>query len=606
MSIPSCSTGWWRKKQPHTNTDRRPTTDDDRRTVFGAARASFLAVLYRLSSAVRPPAGAALAWRLALFYCAVFAALGVQLPFLPVWLVAKGLDPSAIGIVLAIPMVVRLIAIPMVTQRADRHDAVRAAIITASIGGALAYCALGLAEGVAAVIAIYTLAAAFSSPLMPLADAYAIRGLGRDMRAYGPVRLWGSAAFITASLGAGLLLDVVGAVDLIWLAAAGMILTMAAALGLAPIATDPASGPAKQSSREELLRQPAFLAVAAAASLIQASHAVYYGFSTIDWQAAGLPGGTIGALWALAVLAEIVFFAVSARLAISPTALLLMGACGAVVRWSAMAFDPPMALLPPLQCLHALSFGATHLGAVVFVAHTAPTGSSATAQGYLAIALGLIMAMAMGISGALYAHWGSLAYLAMAIMAAAGGLSAFAAFRFTSHLRQDSVLTSVAGLVHRGKLAATEIHHPRRQAATTCNPAANILRIDFHQQAGCGAARHRLAIVAGMPSCMKSKACARRDADAFGGDHTQHHRACGEAGPIDDHPLTRAAQRHQVLEIWPDLAPCIGSNSHSRLCSRNRQRHYHGAGQNCSQPHTFPSVLPASPCEGTRRPRPKF
>ena len=31
------------------------------------------------------------------------------------------------------------------------------------------------------------------------------------MRAYGPVRLWGSVAFIAGSLGAGLLLDVIGA-----------------------------------------------------------------------------------------------------------------------------------------------------------------------------------------------------------------------------------------------------------------------------------------------------------------------------------------------------------------------------------------------------------
>ena len=400
-------------------------------------RASLLSVLCRLSSVVRPPTGAAFAWRLALFYGALFAALGVQLPFLPVWLVAKGLDPSAIGIVLAIPMVVRLLAIPMVTQRADRHDAARAAIIIASTAAALTYCALGLAEGVAAVIVVYAVAAALSTPLMPLADAYAVRGLGRHMRAYGPVRLWGSAAFIAASLGAGLLLDVMGAVDLIWLVATAMILTMAAALALAPLGSDAVSGQAKQSSRDGLLQQPAFLAVAAAAGLIQASHALYYGFSTIDWQAVGLRGGTIGALWALAVLAEIAFFAVSGRLPISPTALLLVGACGAVMRWTAMAFDPPTALLPPLQCLHALSFGATHLGAVGFVAHTAPTGSSATAQGYLAVALGLFMAMAMGISGALYARWGGLAYLAMAITAAVGGLFALAARRFTSHPRQD-------------------------------------------------------------------------------------------------------------------------------------------------------------------------
>ena len=37
------------------------------------------------------------AWRLALFYAALFVALGVQLPFLPVWLAAKGLDADMIG-----------------------------------------------------------------------------------------------------------------------------------------------------------------------------------------------------------------------------------------------------------------------------------------------------------------------------------------------------------------------------------------------------------------------------------------------------------------------------------------------------------------------------
>ena len=96
-----------------------------------------------------------------------------------------------------------------------------------------------------------------------------------------------------------------------------------------------------------------------------------------------------------------------------------------------MALDPPTALLPLLQCLHALSFGATHLGAVGFIARAAPPEIGATAQGYLAVALGLVMAAAMGISGVLYARWGSLAYGAMALAAAAGGLFALMAQRMT-------------------------------------------------------------------------------------------------------------------------------------------------------------------------------
>ena len=372
------------------------------------------------------------ALRLAIFYAALFAALGVQVPFLPLWLGAKGLDASTIGMVLSVPMIVRLLAIPLATRIADGQDALRAVIAIASALAMLGYGALGLAQGALAVTIAFALASVFYTPLMPLADAYALRGLGALGRAYGPVRLWGSAAFIVGSFGAGLVLDVVPARDLIWLVGAALVITAAAACTLSPLALREASMAKPSQSARNLLRDPALLAAMAAASLIQASHAVYYGFSALDWAAAGLDGGAIGALWALGVIAEIVLFAMSGRLPVAPTTLILFGAAGAVVRWGAMAFDPPAALLAPLQCLHGLSFGATHLGALGFIARTAPAEAGATAQGYLAVALGLAMAAAMAAAGVLYARWGSFAYAAMALVAAAGGIFALAARSLTA------------------------------------------------------------------------------------------------------------------------------------------------------------------------------
>jgi PPP family 3-phenylpropionic acid transporter len=178
-----------------------------------------------------------------------------------------------------------------------------------------------------------------------------------------------------------------------------------------------------------LWRDPAFLAVAAAASLTQGSHALYYGFSTLEWRAAGLDGTTIGVLWGIGVLAEIVLFAYSARLPMGPAVLLAVGAAGAVLRWTAMAFDPPAAALPALQVLHAASFGAAHLGAMGFLARAVPRELAATAQGLVATATGIIMAAATGLSGLIYAASGSLAYLAMAAMALLGLACALAAQR---------------------------------------------------------------------------------------------------------------------------------------------------------------------------------
>jgi PPP family 3-phenylpropionic acid transporter len=177
------------------------------------------------------------------------------------------------------------------------------------------------------------------------------------------------------------------------------------------------------ASHQKSLRDPAFVAIIVAASLIQASHAVFYGFSAVQWHAAGLDGTFIAALWALGVAAEIVLFALQGRLPpiFTPPVLLLIGASAGVLRWAGMALDPPAFILPWLQLLHALSFGATHLGALMYLAHHAPKGQAATAQGYLAITAGLAMAAAMGISGVLYEDFGSRAYAAMALVAFAGG-----------------------------------------------------------------------------------------------------------------------------------------------------------------------------------------
>jgi PPP family 3-phenylpropionic acid transporter len=80
--------------------------------------------------------------------------------------------------------------------------------------------------------------------------------------------------------------------------------------------------------------------------------------------------------------------------------------------------------LPLLQCLHALSFGASHLGAIAFLAHAAPEGRGATAQGYFSIAQGITLSFCMLLAGFLYERVGMLSYLAMAVVALCGGLIA--------------------------------------------------------------------------------------------------------------------------------------------------------------------------------------
>jgi MFS transporter, PPP family, 3-phenylpropionic acid transporter len=323
-------------------------------------------------------------------------------------------------------MLARVVAIPLATRVADRRDALRTVIVAMTAAGVLGYAALALADGFVLILLGYAVASAAYTPVMMLVDAYALRGLARFGRAYGPVRLWGSAAFIAASFGAGTLIDLMSPRDLIWLIVAAMVVATVAAGALAPLGGGMPPAPAAAAPGRPLWRDGAFLAVVAAASLIQASHAVLYGFASIAWRAAGLDGTVIGILWALGVLAEIAVFALSPRLpaAVTPGLLLVIGAAGAVLRWTAMAFAPPGPVLPLLQGLHGLSFAATHLGALAFVARSAPPGLGATAQGYLVVGLGLTMAAATALAGVLFERYGAASYGAMALMAAGGGLLA--------------------------------------------------------------------------------------------------------------------------------------------------------------------------------------
>lgn len=364
--------------------------------------------------------------RLAALYVGIFLFSGMQLPFFPVWLKAKAVDPALIGVIVAMPMLARVLAIPFAAREADRRDAVRAAIFIAGWASVLTFVLVGLSAGSADILIAYTFASLVYAPVLPLTEAYALKGLAERGRAYGPVRLWGSAAFVAGNFASGFAVDALSASDLVWLMALALAVVALAGTALQPQSTAQAEATAVHGP---LWRDRGFLAVIAAASLIQASHAVYYGFSALQWRSDGLPGGSIAALWSLGVIAEILLFAFSGRLRLTPTSLLLIGAGGGVLRWSAMALDPPALALPFLQLLHALSFGATHLGALTFVARRAGAGQAATAQGHLAIAVSAAMGIAAALSGVLFANFGAASYAAMSLAAIAGGACALIAHR---------------------------------------------------------------------------------------------------------------------------------------------------------------------------------
>ncbi len=377
--------------------------------------------------------GASYGQRVAAYFAAMFVIYGVLIPFLPVWLDGRGLDANEVAIVMAVPFILRLAVTPAAAVFADRHNAHRFFTIASAWAALAASLALGAMHGFWPILLIAAPLSLAAATMMPLVEAIAVKGVRVFSLDYGRMRLWGSLSFVVVGLLVGAWIDRSGSEAALWVMIAGAVLTVAAAHALPappPAAQPDQHAPARDGVTREVLRlfsQPVFLAFLVAASAAQASHAMFYTFGALHMRAQEISGAWIGALWAIGVLAEVALFAVAGTRFrnLKPDTLLAVGAAAAILRWAVMTGDPPLALLVPLQLLHALTYGATHLGAILFVARAVPDHVSGTVQAlYATFASGVAMGVATWASGPLYKTYAGGAYAAMVLLAVASLLAA--------------------------------------------------------------------------------------------------------------------------------------------------------------------------------------
>lgn len=360
--------------------------------------------------------------RLAAYYGASFLTIGVLLPFWPIWLENRGLDAEIIGLILGAGTAAKIIANPLIANFADRtgeRKRLIAWLTTAALGVFLLF---PLKSGWLFVLAVNVLFFGLWSTCMPLTESLTMqagRQLGFD---YGRVRLWGSLTFIVAATGIGTLLTDRNP-DLVHTVVVGcLILTVVAAWALPDLRSEGTSS--DRFTLLPVLRDWRFVVFLVGIGFIQASHAVYYGFGTLNWRRAGISEDIIGWLWAVGVIAEIVLFLFSGAVVrrTGPARLIAFAGLAGLVRWLFTASTVSLVPLFLLQVLHAFTFGAAHLGAMHFIASRVPPELSATAQSvYSALVMGLVMGIALFASGHLFNAVGSRAYIAMAVMSAAGG-----------------------------------------------------------------------------------------------------------------------------------------------------------------------------------------
>lgn len=358
---------------------------------------------------------------LGLGYFTYFFAYGVYLPFWGVWLKDSGLAAEKIGLLLGCGMIARFAGSLLIASRVTNPSRLVLALRLLAVMTLLSALGFWLGKEWIWLLAVMVGFNLFFSPLVPLSDALAATWQRQIALPYGPVRLWGSLAFVISSALTGVLVNLFSyhaILLLLCLGCAAMTGGMMLRPAVMPQGAQKQRRHAGWSQWKSLLAEDAVWRFLLCVTLMQGAHAAYYGFSAIYWQQAGYSSSVIGYLWSLGVVAEIVVFASSHRLfrRWSARDLLLLSGCCAIVRWSLLASSTDLGWLIAAQILHCGSFTVCHLAAMRFIAAREGGDVIRLQSVYSALAMGGGIALMTMVCGVLFQHLQGGVFWVMALL----------------------------------------------------------------------------------------------------------------------------------------------------------------------------------------------
>lgn len=342
--------------------------------------------------------------RLSALYFALFAVPGALLPFLPPFLLARGLDAAELGLLLGLITVIRIGAPGVWGELADRTGA-RATIVRVGLAGSVvALAGLMVTEDILWIGVALTIHGLFNAAVLPQVESITLSALGEQAARYARIRLWGSVGFIGAVLLAGWLTETRGIDTLAPLVVVLQLATWGTSLWIPRTLRS-------SSTREDDLRMRgacgrAVFVFLMVALLMAASHGPYYAFFSIRLETLGMGGTVIGILWAFAVVAEVGLFVVTPRLVTAYTGRTLFTVCMALtgLRWLLIGYGAEsLVVLVLAQALHAVSFGLFHAAAIHYVRSAFPPHRQGRGQSlYSALGFGLGSAIGSAAGGYLW------------------------------------------------------------------------------------------------------------------------------------------------------------------------------------------------------------
>lgn len=352
-------------------------------------------------------------------YFGFFCAYGVILPFLPVWPKHHGYSTEIIGLLATVGYLFRFggsILASLRVKAVNQLIPTARALTWLNIAATIVLAFSG--DSIWLVFPILMLFQMFNSGAMPIADSIASiwqRQVGLD---YGKARLFGSIAFVVGSLCGGYFIGQLGENVVIWVIIGFLVLFGIGQFARPTVGFEDKNVVTNGSNVTylALLKEPTTLRMLIAVSLISASHATYYTYSTIHWSNAGISTEITSLFWGLAVVSEILFFLASKQLFKSwkISHLMILSAVFTFIRWGIMGSTTEIALMIFAQMLHSVTFGASHIAMIRYISMQSAENITKLQGLYFGLASCAFMAVFTFVAGMIYQYSPSLTFWLMA------------------------------------------------------------------------------------------------------------------------------------------------------------------------------------------------
>ena len=308
-----------------------------------------------------------------------FAHIGFFNPFLSLWLKDLGLSLLAISVLTSIQASTRVFA-PYAWGWISDSTGERIKLLR--IGATLALTAslgLWLDWGMAWLSIVLLVMFTNTSAMMPMSEAamaHIVSSSGMfDARRYGRVRLWGSVGFLAAVFFAGAWFEHFGMHHFPALTGITMLALCASAWWMPDVKEAPDTAGTVRLSVMPILRQPQVRWFFVTLFFHVLSHIGTYIFFSLYCDSLGYSKTTIGMLWGISVVTEIVWFFNQSRWLprFSLTAWLVICAAATVLRMALTAsLAPILVVLILAQALHAVTFAMHHTVCIALLSQHFP------------------------------------------------------------------------------------------------------------------------------------------------------------------------------------------------------------------------------------------